>query len=191
MTDSVRILAVAGSLRAGSTNRRLLRAAQEEAPDGIELVPWDGLRDLPAFDEDAEATAPAAVIALRAALADADAMLVSTPEYNGSVPGALKNAVDWVSRPPGASALAGKPVAVVGASASPFGAVWAQAELRKVLVIAGARVLEQGASLGKAAMRLDADGRLAADDPVRAELAAVLEALRDAARERDDLAVAV
>ena len=109
-------------------------------------------------------------MALRDALLDADAVLVSTPEYNGSIPGALKNAVDWASRPMGASALTGRPFAVIGASPSPFGAAWAQAELRKVLAIAGARVLEKGASLGKAPSRLDADGRLADDDPVRPEL---------------------
>jgi chromate reductase len=181
MSDVVRVLAIPGSLRAGSVNRLFLRAAEEEAPAEVELVGWDGLRDVPAYDEDIESPAPPAVAAFRTALVDADAVLIATPEYNGSIPGALKNALDWASRPAGASALTAKPVAVIGASPSPFGAAWAQAELRKSLAIAGARVLEEGASLGKAASRLDADGRLADDDPVREELRIVLGALVGAA----------
>jgi chromate reductase len=183
VSDTVRVLAISGSLRAGSVNRLLLRAAEEEAPIGVEIVAWDGLREIPAYDEDIETPAPAPVTAFRTALVDADAVLIATPEYNGSIPGALKNALDWASRPAGASALTAKPVAVMGASPSPFGAAWAQAELRKSLGIAGARALEQGASLGKAGTRLDADGRLTDDDPAREELRLVLDALVEAARD--------
>lgn len=180
MTETLTILTIPGSLRAGSTNRLFLRAAEEEAPAGARVELWDDLAALPAFDEDIESPAPPAVEAFRDALARADAVLISTPEYNGSIPGALKNAVDWASRPAGSAALTGKPVAVIGASPSPFGAAWAQAELRKSLAIAGARVIEKGASLGKAASRLDADGRLT-DDAVRQELGDVWADLRAAA----------
>lgn len=187
MSDRIRVLAISGSLRTGSLNRLLLRAAGEEAPAEVELVPWDGLAGIPAYDGDSEAPAPATVDAFRAALSDADAVLIATPEYNGSIPGALKNALDWASRPAGASVLDAKPVAVTGASPSPFGAAWAQAELRKSLGIAGARPLEQGVALGKAPSRFDAGGRLL-DDGVRAELAALLAALRAAALERKEAA---
>jgi chromate reductase len=167
----MRILGIAGSLRAGSYNAALLRAAAEELPHGIELVQWDGLRDVPPYDEDAEADVPAAVADLRAAIAAADAVLIVTPEYNGSIPGVLKNAIDWASRPRATTPLAGKPAAVIGASTGAFGAVWAQADLRRVLEMTGARVLDRELPVGFAADRFDRDGRLVDDD------------IRDAARE--------
>jgi chromate reductase len=150
----VQILGIPGSLRAGSHNRRLLQLAGENLPDGVEFAVWEGLRDLPAFDQDEEAAPPFPVGAFRAAVADADAVLVVTPEYNGSIPGALKNALDWGSRPRDTAAFRGKPVAVIGASTGSFGGVWAQAETKKVLGLMGSRVVDADLSVGKAHERL-------------------------------------
>jgi len=120
----MRALGISGSLRRGSLNSALLRTAAERLPGGAELVELDRLRDVPPYDEDIDAEAtPAAVVALRQAVRDADAVLIATPEYNHSLPGQLKNALDWVSRPAGKSALDGKPAAVIGASTGMFGAV--------------------------------------------------------------------
>ena len=155
------ILGIAGSLRAGSHNAQLLRLAAEELPEGVELVVFDGLAEIPAFDQDLEDLAPDAVDALKAAIAEADAILIATPEYNGSIPGALKNALDWVSRPIAESPIRRKPVAVIGASTSAFGAVWAQRELKKVLGVMGARVLDVELPVAKADRALlDADEAL-------------------------------
>jgi len=173
----VRILAISGSLRRGSHNTSLLRAAGELLPPGEELVLWDKLRDVPPYDEDADDPAPAAVASLRAAVDEADAVLFSTPEYNSSVPGALKNALDWASRPYATNVFRNKPVAVIGASAGMFGAVWAQAELRKVLGTMGARVAEAEVAVGRANEKIDADGHLV-DDEVREQLVDTLTALR-------------
>jgi len=157
----VTILGIPGSLRAGSHNAQLLRLAAEELPEGVELVVFDGLAEIPAFDQDLEDLAPDAVDALKAAIAGADAILIATPEYNGSIPGALKNALDWVSRPIAGSPIRRKPVAVIGASTSAFGAVWAQRELRKVLGVMGARVLDVELPVAKADRALlDADEAL-------------------------------
>ncbi len=163
MNDKLRILAIPGSLRASSHNRSLLEAAQEHGVRDnveIEILDSDRLRSLPHFDEDIEHDPGAAVEAFRAAIAAADALLIATPEYNSSIPGALKNAIDWASRPRGDAALQGKPAAVVGASPAPFGAAWAQAELRKVLGSAGARVLEGELALGGAHEAFDRRGSL-------------------------------
>jgi len=139
----VRVLGISGSLRRGSFNAALLRVAAERLPAGAELALFDRLREVPPYDEDVDvAREPAAVHELREAVREADAVLIATPEYNSSIPGQLKNALDWVSRPAGRSALRGKPVAVIGASTGMFGAVWAQAELRKVLAAMGGRVIE-------------------------------------------------
>jgi chromate reductase len=146
----VRILGISGSLRRGSHNRRLLRAAGALLPSGVELVEWDGLAGLPAFDEDLEDAPPAAVLAFYEAIEEADALLIATPEYNASLPGALKNAIDWASRPFPENVLRYKPVAVIGASTGLFGAVWAQAELRKTLKASGAHVLESELPVGMA-----------------------------------------
>ena len=127
------ILGIAGSLRAGSHNAQLLHLAAAELPTGVELDVFEGLAEIPAFDQDLEDLAPDAVDALKAAIAEADAILVATPEYNGSIPGALKNALDRVSRPIADTPIRSKPVAVIGASTGAFGAVWAQRELKKVL----------------------------------------------------------
>jgi chromate reductase len=138
----MRILGISGSLRRGSHNRRLLRAAAALLPPGVELVEWDGLASLPAFNEDLELTPPESVREFFAAIEAADALLIATPEYNASLPGALKNAIDWASRPFPENVLRYKPAAVIGASTGLFGAVWAQAEVRKTLKTSGAHVLE-------------------------------------------------
>jgi chromate reductase, NAD(P)H dehydrogenase (quinone) len=137
----MKILAIAGSLRRESHNRRLLLAAAELLPPGVDFEMFEGLKAVPPYDQDDDLEpAPPAVARLRAAIAGADALLIATPEYNSSIPGQLKNALDWASRPIASSVLRNKPVAVVGASTGAFGAVWAQAELRKVLGATGAGV---------------------------------------------------
>jgi chromate reductase len=157
----MRILAVSGSLRAGSYNTSLLRAAIEAAPDGVELELWEGIADLPLYDTDADGDdVPESVRRLREDWGAADAILFATPEYNGSVPGGLKNAVDWASRPKGEAALRNKPVAVVGASIGQFGALWAQQDLKRILGIAGARVVGTEIPVARADERIDNEGRL-------------------------------
>ena len=156
----MKVLGLSGSLRAESHNLRLLRAAAEGLPSGWELEVWDRLAEVPPFNEDDEDAAPEPVRALNDAIREADAVLVATPEYNASLPGVLKNALDWVSRPYDATPLRGKPVAVVGASTGLFGAVWAQAEGRKVLRTIGAHVLEDELPVGIAHEAFDEQGRL-------------------------------
>jgi chromate reductase len=156
----MRILAVSGSLRETSFNTSLLRAALEGAPDGVELELWEGLGDLPLYDEDLEEDAPESVRRLREDWAGAEAILFATPEYNGSVPGGLKNAVDWASRPKLEGVLRNKPVAVVGASTGQFGALWAQQDLKRILGIAGARVVGTEIPVSRAHERFDTEGRL-------------------------------
>ncbi len=165
------VLGLCGSLRRGSHNRKLLEAARSGLPAGVRLRVFEGLADVPPYAED---SAPSdAVDALRAAVATADAVLIATPEYNASVPGQLKNALDWVSRPFPDNALRGKPAAVVGASTGLFGAVWAQAELRKVLDTIGARVVDEELPIGQAHEAFDERGRLL--DPVhRSSLADIV-----------------
>jgi len=178
----MRILAISGSLRRGSHNTSLLRAAGELLPPGDELVFWDGLKDVPPYDEDDDVEpAPEAVAELRAAVAAADAVLFATPEYNSSIPGGLKNALDWASRPVATNVFRNKPVAVIGSSAGMFGAVWAQAELRKVLAAMGARVAEVEIAVGHATEKFDEDGVLV-DDDVRELLGDALSTLRDEVR---------
>jgi chromate reductase len=156
----MRVLGISGSLRRDSHNTRLLRAAGELAEEhGAEFELFDGLKAIPPYDEDDDVgDGPAAVAHLRQAIARADAVLFATPEYNSSIPGALKNAVDWASRPLATNPLRNKPVAVIGASTGMFGAVWAQAELRKVLGSTGARVTEVELAVGHAHEHLDAAG---------------------------------
>src|ERR671916_1046465 len=157
----MRILGIAGSVRRGSHNRRLLRAAGETLPSGVELVEWDGLAGLPIFDEDLENDPPEPVREFLAAVDGADALLIATPEYNASVPGGLKNALDWASRPFPDNVLRDKPSAVIGASTGLFGAVWAQAEVRKALKASGAHVLESELPVGLADGAFADDGSLA------------------------------
>ncbi len=179
----MKVLAISGSLRRDSHNTALLRAAAERAPASVELELWDGLKAVPPYDEDDDVDlAPAAVTALRSAVDGADAVLFATPEYNHSVPGSLKNAIDWVSRPMATNPLRNKPVAVVGASTGIFGAVWAQAELRKVLGVLGARVLDRELAVGQAAERIA--GGSVGDPEVLAELDDVVRELADAVEAR-------
>jgi len=174
----MRILAISGSLRAASHNTALLRAAAELAPDGVEVQQYEGLDRLPHYNEDHDTDDPhPAVHHLREHIAGADLVLISTPEYNGSMPGHLKTAVDWASRPFGPdSSLWGKPVAVIGASVTDYGAVWAQDHLRKSLGLAGARVLDLELAVPKAANRFGPDGELT-DPETRERLAEVMDGL--------------
>jgi chromate reductase len=177
----MRILAISGSLRESSYNTALVRAARDLAPDGVEVELYDGLAELPPYNQDVQDLAPPAPVEdLREQVARADALLIATPEYNGSIPGVLKNAIDWASRPFPENCLRAKPVAIVGASTGAYGALWAQADLRKVLGIAGARVLEGELAVPRAPERFDADGRLT-DAMVRQRLADVLERLAEEA----------
>jgi chromate reductase len=158
----MKVLAISGSLRRDSHNTELLRAAAELLPPSVELEIFDGLKAVEPYDEDDDQGAgPAGARHLREAISSADAVLIATPEYNSSIPGQLKNAIDWASRPLRSNALWGKPVAVVGASTGMFGAVWSQAELRKVLAASGARLIEMDLPVGHADRAFADDGRLA------------------------------
>jgi chromate reductase, NAD(P)H dehydrogenase (quinone) len=178
------VVGLSGSLRRGSHNTRLLHAAARELPEGASLRIYRDLAGVPPYNEDDDRDpAPAAVARLRAEIGAADALLVATPEYNQSIPGQLKNAVDWASRPFPDSSLRFLPTAVVGASTGAFGAVWAQAEMRKVLAACGARVVEGEVALGHAHERFDAEGNLV-DEEAREQLREVMRMLVDAARPR-------
>jgi chromate reductase, NAD(P)H dehydrogenase (quinone) len=181
----MRVLGISGSLRQGSYNTALLRAAGELLEErGAEFTVFPGLKAVPAYDEDDDVGAgPGGVAPLRDALAAADAVVFATPEYNSSIPGQLKNAVDWASRPLASNVLRNKPVAVIGTSTGMFGAVWAQAELRKVLAATGARVVDVELAVGRVQEHIDADGRLT--DPAQAAalgdaMGVLLEELRPA-----------
>jgi chromate reductase len=158
------VLAIAGSLRSGSYNRALLRAAGELVPPGTRVIEWDNLRDIPPFDEDTEDEPSRSVRTFRAAIAASDAVLVVTPEYNGSIPGQLKNALDWASRPFPDNVLRGKPAAVVGASPSPAGAQRSRAETGAVLDRIGAQVVDGTVGLPQVHEQFTPDGELADTD---------------------------
>jgi chromate reductase, NAD(P)H dehydrogenase (quinone) len=169
----VHILGVSGSLRSDSNSSALLRALREEAPAGVEIEIWQGLKEIPPYDADDDLSpGPATVEAFRELVREVDGVFFATPEYNSSVPGALKNALDWASRPVATNAFRNKPVAVIGSSAGAFGGVWAAAELRKVLAAMGARVAEAELAVGHAHEKFGDDGLLADDD--------VREGLREA-----------
>jgi chromate reductase len=173
----MRILAVSGSLRADSHNTSLLRAAIDEAPEGVEVELWEGLGELPVYDQDLDDDdPPEAVLRLREAWGSADAILFATPEYNGSVPGGLKNAIDWASRPRLEAALVNKNVAVIGSSTGQFGAMWAQADLKRILGLTGARVIGEELPVMRAHEKFDAEGRLL-DGKLSERLRLVLETL--------------
>lgn len=181
----MRVLAISGSLRRDSHNTRLLRVAAQLVPPPAELELFDGLKDVPPYDPDDDVEpAPEPARHLRQAIADADALLIATPEYNSSLPGQLKNALDWASRPFPDNVLRNKPVAVIGASTGAFGAVWAQAEARKVLAATGARVIEVDLPVGGAEGAFDRD-RLA-DDELHWRLAEIVEGLIEAATEHSE-----
>jgi chromate reductase, NAD(P)H dehydrogenase (quinone) len=188
----MRVLGISGSLRRDSFNSALLRVAAERLPAGAELVAYERLAEIPPYDEDAELrVVPEPVEDLRRAVREADAVLVATPEYNHSIPGQLKNALDWVSRPAGKSALSGKPAAAIGASTGMFGAVWAQAETRKVLGALGGRVVEAELPVARARDRVDERGELELPpqqaeqlEEILSELVAAVEQEAEFQRER-------
>jgi chromate reductase len=184
----MRILAIPGSVRRDSHNARLLRYVAERAPEGVEVELWNGLKSIPPYDEDDDTEFPPEPVAeLRKAIALADGLLFATPEYNGSIPGVLKNAIDWASRPRATTPLQNKPAAVIGATTGAFGAVWAQADLRKVLSTAGARVVEAELPVAKVHEAFDELGNLRADthdrqiDEMLAALSAEVAARRELA----------
>jgi chromate reductase, NAD(P)H dehydrogenase (quinone) len=184
----MKILAIPGSLRRDSHNRKLLLAAAELFGAGVDVEFYDDLKAVPPYNEDDDVEpAPPAAVRLREAIASADGLLIATPEYNSSVPGQLKNALDWASRPIATNVLRNKPVAVIGASTGAFGAVWAQAELRKVLAAAGARVLDVELAVGHAHERFDDDGALT-DGELLGQLNEVVDTLLDAVRARAEMA---
>jgi len=179
----MQILGISGSLREGSYNTKLLLEAAKELPDGVELRLYDGLREVPPYDEDDDREpAHPAVARLRREFAGAEAILFATPEYNFSLPGWLKNVIDWASRPAGHSALRFVPVAVIGSSTGAYGAVWSQAELRKVLGSCGARVIEGELALGHAKQAFESDEPLSPE--LRTQLRELLADLVAHARER-------
>jgi chromate reductase len=179
----MRILAISGSLRRDSHNTALLRAAAQLLPPAVDFSFYADLEQIPPFNEDRVADPPSAVRHLRGAVAAADGVLIATPEYNSSIPGVLKNALDWLSRPLLESPLRNKPAAVIGASTGMFGAVWAQAETRKVLGAIGARVLDLELPVPTAHEQFGHDGRLT-DEDLERELAAAIEALAQAITDR-------
>ena len=174
----MRILGLAGSLRAGSHSTRLLGAAAATLPADVELVTFDALGDVPPYDADVDAAGvPDGVAALRAAIGDADALLIVTPEYNASVPGVLKNAIDWASRPRATTVLQSLPVGVVSHSPGQFGGLWAADDLTRILKITGARPLEESVSVPQIDSALpDGAGRLA-DEDRQAALEALVSSL--------------
>jgi chromate reductase len=173
----MRVLAISGSLRAASHNTALLRALREEAPEDVEIELYDGLKQVPPYDADDDLVpGPDAVEQFRSLVREADAVFIATPEYNSSVPGALKNALDWASRPMATNVFRNKPVAAIGSSMGAFGAVWAAAELRKVLGATGARVTEVEMAVGHAHEKFDDQGNLV-DEDVRRELCDALDIL--------------
>jgi NAD(P)H-dependent FMN reductase len=156
-TDVVNVLVLVGSLRAESVNRRLAELAIANAPEGVVLSVFDRLGELPHYNEDLDIEpVPEPVQALRTAAGEADAALIVTPEYNGTIPGVLKNAIDWFSRPYGNGALKDKPVVVIGAALGQYGGVWAHDETRKSVGIAGPRVVE---SVNLSVRTTDVDGK--------------------------------
>ncbi|MFI7385465.1 NAD(P)H-dependent oxidoreductase [Streptomyces sp. NPDC049813] len=178
---SVRILALVGSLRAGSHNRQLAEAAVELAPEGAEVELFEGLADVPFYNEDVdvEGSVPAAAAALRAAAQSADAFLFFSPEYNGTIPAVLKNAIDWLSRPYGAGAFGGKPVVVAGTAFGQYGGVWAQDEVRKSVGIAGGTVLEDVKLSIPGSLTRFAETHPSQDTEVVAQLTEILSRLHE------------
>jgi chromate reductase len=177
---TVKVLAISGSLRKGSFNTMALRAAASLAPEGVTVTIHDGLRDIPPYDDDVRAGSgyPPAVAAFRDALKAADALLIATPEYNFSVSGVLKNAIDWASRPP-EQPFDGKPIAIMGASGGAVGTARAQYDLRKMFVFLNGHVLNKPeVMIGQAQTRFDAAGNLT-DEATRGLIAQQLAALRD------------
>lgn len=178
MTKPINILGIAGSLRRQSYNRSALRAAQELAPAGVTVNNFE-LDGIPAFNEDEEKNPPAIVVELKKQIRSADALLIVTPEYNYSVPGVLKNAIDWASRPYGDSAWSGKPAAIMGASIGSIGTARAQYHLRQIFVFLNVFPINQPeVMIGNASERFDANGNLT-DDETRGFIRKLLQELVD------------
>jgi len=175
----MKILALSGSLRAGSYNTALARAAAELAPDGVEIELFDGLGLMPHYDQDLDQEGidtPSSVAELRRRVDEADALFLVTPEYNGSTTGVLKNAIDWISARHRGTWLRNKTVAIAGATTGDYGAIWAQQDLRRILGIAGARVIANELPVARAHTAFDDSGALTS--PLIAErLRSHLEAL--------------
>ena len=184
----MKILAISGSFRPESLNTALLRAARDLAPAGVEVELYEGLEPIPAFCVDREAELPEPVADLNARIRAADALLVATPEYNGSAPGSLKNALDWASRPHGLAPVVAKPAAVIGASPTSFGAAWAQEQIRRALMLSGAMVLDAELAVGKADEKI-MDGELT-DPETRVKLAELVDQLVETAAARQSEALA-
>jgi chromate reductase len=174
----MKILGISGSLRSASHNTALLRAAAELTPADVTLEIYPGLELLPPYNEDWDTSEPPAEVArLRSAIGAADAVLFATPEYNTTMPGQMKQVVDWASRPHGPeSALWGKPVAAIGASVTDYGAMWAQDHLRRALGVAGARVLDVELAIPHAQDVFNAEGVLV-DEETRERLAELINGL--------------
>jgi chromate reductase len=178
---SLEILAIAGSLRSSSYNAALVRAAQRHAPDGMDVTIYDGLRDLPPYDQDldTEDALPATVGDLRSRIFAADGLLISTPEYNYGVPGVLKNALDWASRPAATSSLLHRPVAIMGAAPTNFGSVRAQIQLRQLFLWTDSRVVTKPeVAVFKVQDRIGPDGELS-DETTIELIQKLLHALAD------------
>lgn len=185
---TMRLVAIPGSLRAEANSRKVLATALATIGDEIEAEVYDGYAELPAFDQDIEYPVPAPVARMRERLGRADGLLIVTPEYNASIPGGLKNAVDWASRPAGESVLAGLPAAIISNSDSPFGATWAGEQLRRALVFAGTEVIESELVIGKVGDLLG-EAEIT-DEPTRAQVSEIVSDLTSAvgatfARDRD------
>lgn len=178
MSDA-HVLVLVGSLRAESVNKQIAETAVTVAPAGAEVVVYDGLGDVPFYNEDIdiEGSVPAAALALRTAAEKASALLLVTPEYNGTIPAVLKNAIDWLSRPFGAGAIGGKPVVVVGTAFGQYGGVWAQEEARKAVGIAGGKVVEDLKLAIPGSVTRFAETHPADDTEVAEQLAEVLNRL--------------
>jgi chromate reductase len=189
----MRVLAITGSLRQEAFSTRLVESARDLAPEGVEIDRYERLEEIPGFNQDHESGVSEVVEDLRRQITEADALLVITPEYNASMPGQLKNAIDWASRPHGESALAGKPAAVLSSSPMPFGAIWANQQVRKAFTITGTPTVERELAIGKIDEKIDSEDRIT-DDTARTDLAALLAELNELvaviADQRDQEAVA-
>ena len=177
------VLTLVGSLRNGSTNQQLAEATVANAPEGVEVNLYSGIEDIPFYNEDldVEGQVPAPALALREAAGSADALLLVSPEYNGTMPAVLKNAIDWLSRPYGAGATSNKPAAVIGTAFGQFGGVWAQDEARKALEIAGAKLVEDAKlSIPNSVVRF-AETHAKDDAEVAGQVADVLKSIQAAA----------
>lgn len=181
----MKVLAISASLRTDAFSTRLARAAADLAPDGVEIELYEGLEAVPNYNQDLEGSEPQPVVDLRDRIAAADALLIVTPEYNAGMPGGLKNAIDWASRPHGESALAGKPAAIVSSSPMPFGGIWANQQVRKAFTITGTPTVEREVAIGKVDEKTDAANQIT-DATAQADVTALLTDLVELVRASAD-----